>query len=80
MDKEVICLVDMFAMSADVIYPDGKRESVPLNNVLNYLHNVCDTIGVYNLHLMGNSEYLYGLLEDVQPTEYSNRKVNIKVN
>lgn len=78
-NNELCCIINMFSSSAEIIYPDENRESVPADGVLEYLYETCKTEN-YDLHLMGNKKYIEGLIEKCSPLEYGCGKVNIKVN
>lgn len=78
--KELICIVNMFSSTAEVIYLDNTRESVPTAGVLEYLYETCLNENIYSLHLIGNKKYLEGLIEQYPPLDYGCGKVEIKVN
>lgn len=80
MDNELLCLIDMFSSTAEVIYPDTSKENIPLLGAIKYLYETCKQENIYTLHLLGNKQYLEGLIAEHPPVEYGCGKVEIKVN
>lgn len=80
MNKELICLIDMFTSTAEVIYPDQMKENIPLIGAIEYLYQTTQDYNINTIHLFGNKKYLEGLIEQYPPVEYGCGKVEIKVN
>lgn len=80
MDNNVIlCNVALFNMRATIIYPDGSRDAIPINDLIKYLPQICHHDGVYNVHMFGNKEYIDGLIGQMIAEEALNYSLGNKI-
>lgn len=59
------------------------QESVALTDLVNFLLKTCYTENCYNLHFIGNQQFLEGIVEEIsreEATEYNTHKIIIEVN
>lgn len=59
------------------------QEAVPMDELINYLLNVCYTENCYNLHFIGNEPFIEGLVQEIltkENSEYNNHHIKIEVN
>lgn len=82
MDKEkrIVCFVDMFSSYVSVYRPGVGREEIPTDGALQYLYEACNEENVYDLHLIGNEDYINGLVLQNPPLNYNCGKVHIRIN
>lgn len=79
----LICKVDMFALDQQVIYPDGETEYVSTPELGKYLPVVCYQHNYPKIHLIGNEEFISGLVQEIwqaERTEYNKNDLEIEVN
>lgn len=59
------------------------QEAVSMDELINYLLNVCYTENCYNLHFIGNEPFIEGLVQEIlieENSEYNNHHIKIEVN
>ena len=59
------------------------QEAIPMNDLVKYLIGTCYTENCYNVHFMGNQQYIQGLIQELsveENTQYNTHKILIEVN
>ena len=86
MDK-IVVRIDSGLGNQHVLFYEGDvlkdQESVEMNSLIEYLLHECYTQNCYNVHFMGNTQFVLGLIEELSTTEstkYSTNKILIEVN
>ena len=86
MDK-IVCRIDPGLGIQHIIYfKDDKmqtEEGVYLKDLIPYLIKVCYKDNCYNVHFLGNSEFISGIIQNLlteEATQYSTNKIQIEVN
>ena len=85
--NKIICRIDAGLGKQHILfYKDEKleyEESVDMNTLIDWLVHTCYTENCYNVHFMGNWQYIQGLVQELsmeEITKYNIHKILIEVN
>lgn len=59
------------------------QEAIPMNDLIKYLLSICYTENCYNVHFIGNWQYIQGLVQELsieENAQYNTHKILIEVN
>ncbi len=86
MDKIVVRIDPGLGRQHVAIYKDSEckdQEAVTMNELIDYLIGLCYKEDCYNVHFMGNWQFIQGLIDDLstkEVTQYNTNKILIEVN
>lgn len=82
MDK-IICNIHLFELHQNIYFNDKQIAITSLDNLNEMIPLMCDKYNTYHVHLLGNEEYIDGLIQNIeheQTTKYNNNKIEFEVN
>lgn len=86
MDKIVVRIDPGLGRQHVAIYKDNvckDTEAITMNELIDYLVYTCYQENCYNIHFMGNWQFIQGLVEELsteEVTKYNTNKILIEVN
>lgn len=85
--NKIICKIDPSLGKQHILFYDNEKcedqEAVEMNGLIEYLIHTCYTSNCYNVHFIGNWQYIQGLIEQLSTQEavqYNTHKILIEVN
>lgn len=86
MDKVIVRIDAGLGKQHIAVYKDSEckyQEAVLMNDLIDYLIYTCYKEDCYNVHFMGNWQFIQGLVEELsteEVTKYNTNKILIEVN
>ena len=84
---KIVCNIDPgLGLQHIYYYEDDKKvseESIAFSDLVNYLIATCYQDNIYNIHLLGNWQYLQGIIEEIsieEMSKFNTHKILLEVN